>query len=71
MTIMVQSISPILYLFLIICFSMFESIYSTKIRDKTLEVPSIMPGVSTKEQSNWRVKLIVESEIVFLLEFNR
>ena len=54
-------------------FTMFESISRTKKknRNKTVESPFVIPGVSNKQQINLRVKPIVESEIGFLLEFDR
>ena len=55
------------YLFL---FSIFESISSTKIRNKRIEVPFFIPGVSTERKRHFRFKPIVDSDIGFLLEFN-
>ena len=48
---------------------MFESFSSTKITNKTVEVPFVIPGAIIEHQSDLRVKPIVDSEIGFLLEF--
>ena len=50
---------------------MFEYIPSTKIRNKTVEVPFVIMGAITEWQSDLRVKHIVESEIGFLLVLDR
>ena len=68
---MVQSISQILYLLLIIFFPCVNLFPTQAIINKTVDVPFVIPGVSTKRQSDFRVKLIVESEIGFLLEFDQ
>ena len=41
-----------------------------KIRNKTVEVPFVIPGMSTKRQRDLRFKPIVKSNIGFLLEFD-
>ena len=41
-----------------------------KIRNNTVEAPFGVPGAITEPNNELRVKLIVESEIGFLLEFN-
>ena len=46
-------------------FSMLEYIYSTKIRNKTVEAPFCIPGARTERQNNLRVKKIVESKLCF------
>ena len=50
---------------------MFEYITITKIRNNTIEAPLGIPGTSTKGKNNFRVKLLIESDIGFLLEFDR
>ena len=47
------------------------NIYPEKNRDKTVEVPFVISGVTTKWKRSLRVEKIVESEIGFLLEFER
>ena len=49
---------------------MFESFPSKKYINKIVEVPFFIPGASTEQQSNLRVKPIIESEIGFLLIFD-
>ena len=51
-------------------FPIFEYIYSTKIRNNTIEVPFFIPGARTERKSNLRVNPINESKIGFLLEFD-
>ena len=41
-----------------------------KITNRTVEVPFVIPGVSSERQSNLRVKLFVESKIGFLLSLS-
>ena len=50
---------------------MFESNSRTKIRNNTVEIPFFIPGASNERQSDLRGNPIVESEIGFLLEFDR
>ena len=51
--------------------SVIEHISGKKIRNNTVEAPFVIPGVSTKWKSDLRFRPIVESEIGFLLEFDR
>ena len=50
---------------------MIESISIKKIRNNTEEAPLGILGASTEPYNDLRVKLIVESEIGFLLEIDR
>ena len=50
---------------------MIEPTYSKKIRNKEVETSFGIPCASTEPENDLRVKLIVDSNIGFLLEFNR
>ena len=69
MTIIVHFISLIFiliaYYLFISCLNIFTA---QKVRIKTVESPSLIPGASTEWESDLRVKPIVEIDIVFLLE---
>ena len=39
-------------------------------RNKTVEVPFFIPDASTKHQIDLKVKPVIESQIVFLLELD-
>ena len=71
MTIMILFISHILYLLITIVFTCLNIFPAQKIRNNTLEVPFGILGVSTEPGNYLRTKPIVESEIGFMLGFNR
>ena len=71
MAIMVRSISLIYIYDLLLGFPCLNLFPAQKTRNKTVEAPFFIPGVSTKRKSDLRVKPIVESEIGVLLEFER
>ena len=50
--------------------SMFEYIYSTKIRNNTLDVPFGIIYAITDPENHLRVNRIIENEIGFLLEID-
>ena len=50
---------------------MFESVFSIKTRNKTVEAPSVIPGASTEQQSDLRIKPIIERKMDLMLEFDR
>ena len=50
---------------------MLESIYSTKIRNNTVEATFDILGTSTEPENDLKLKPIVKSKIGFMLEFNR
>ena len=54
-------------LFVFPCLNIFPA---QKIINKTVEVPFVIPGASTEQKSDLRVKPIVEGKIGFLLEFD-
>ena len=66
-TIMVGFISLIFSYYLLLAL-MF---YSKKIRNNTVQSLFCIPGASAERQDDSRVKLILESKIGLLLEFNR
>ena len=57
------------YLLLVLpCLNLFPA---QKIRNKTVEVPFAIPGAIIERQIKLRVQPIVESNIGFILEFDR
>ena len=50
--------------------SVIESIYSTKIRIKTVDAPFAILVTRTERQSNLRLKVIIKIKIGFLLKFD-